>query len=272
MRPSSIGTDTARSPDAAHGRADTDIVNLDAAVSAAEKLGRAIRDAAVTHGPYAGVSSVTEALEPSAHVKAQKVAAALEGVATHLVTGGMLFGPDRVHNRTQWGYGDDRVVGLAIAVEVAAALGTDAIRLLELGRRYGAAALVRQLIECEHLIWLFASDAEEARRWLNADDAGLRRMFKPSRIRERSAGRFDVEEYRSHCGLGGHPSPVARSLLPAHSLAAPIDVQWKDLTMHLARTWRTLMEAVDALGVAAYVPSGLTDSVSAAINSARDET
>jgi hypothetical protein len=194
-----------------------------------------------------------------------QIAAGLETIATHLATGGILFGPDRVDGRTQWGYGDDRVVGFAVAVEIAAALAVDGLNLLRLDRRYSAAALVRQLIECEYLVWLFGSDFEEARRWPNADGEQLRSMFTPSRVRQRSAGRFDPEEYQRHCGLGGHPSPGARALLPAHSVETPVEQQWKDLSLHLDRLWRTLMEAVRALDLVTYLPAGLVESVSEAL-------
>jgi hypothetical protein len=84
------------------------------------------------------------------------VAKALQQVSEHLVTGGMLFGPDRVAGTTRWGYGDERVVGLAVVVAIAAALAVDSVTLLRRDRRYSAAALVRQMIECEYLTWLFA--------------------------------------------------------------------------------------------------------------------
>ncbi len=197
----------------------------------------------------------------SARESIAQIAAALETVATHLATGGMLLGADRVYGRTQWGYGDDRVVGFAVAVEIAGALAVDAVNLLGLDRRYSAAALIRQLIECEYLVWSFGSDPEEARRWLNADAQELRSIFSPSRIRQRSAGRFDPEEYQRHCGLGGHPSAAARSLLRAHSLEAPVEEQWTDLSSHFDRLWRTLLEAVQTLGLAAYLPAGLVASI-----------
>jgi hypothetical protein len=195
------------------------------------------------------------------------IADALQEVSACLVTGGMLFGPDRVAGRTQWGYGDERVVGLAVVAEIAAALAVDSVTLLRRDRRYGAATLMRQVIECEYLMWLFVHNDEEARHWLNADQRELRTIFAPHRIRELSGGRFDPDEYHEHCLLGGHPSPQARALLPMHALAAPGDVLWKDLTLHLSRTWRTLLEATSVLHCAEYVPDGLADSVAALLAS-----
>jgi hypothetical protein len=199
--------------------------------------------------------------KPHPELVAAEIAKALDQTSGNLVTGGMLLGPDRVAGATQWGYGDDRVVGLAVVTEIAAALAMDSVSLLDAQRRYSAAALVRQLIECEYLMWLFANNDEEARRWLNADDHELERLFKPGRIREQSGGTFGRGEYHVHCLLGGHPSPHARSLLPMHSLASPAEVQWEDLTLHLTRTWTTLIEAITTLDCSAYLPVGLADSV-----------
>ena len=202
---------------------------------------------------------------------ATAIAHALGVASTHIVTGGMLLGPDRVTGRTRWGYGDDRIVGLGVVSEIAAALAADSVMLLRDHRPYGAAALTRQLIECEYLLWLFANDEEEARRWLNADQRELRNLFAPHRIRELSSGRFDPEEYHEHCLLGGHPSPQARTLLPMHRLAATVDVQWRDLTLHMSRMWTTLLEATHALQCAPYLPNGLAESVARLLSSSQDE-
>jgi hypothetical protein len=86
-------------------------------------------------------------------------------------------------------------------------------------------------------------------------------VFAPRRIRELFRGRFVPAEYHVHCQLGGHPSPQARTLLPTHSLASPVDLLWKDLALHLSRMWETLLESMGVLQCADYLPGGLTDSV-----------
>lgn len=210
---------------------------------------------------------MSQRTEPVAEHVAVGIADALQRASTHLITGGMLLGPDRVAGRTRWGYGDDRVVGLGTVAEIAAALAADSVTLLRGQRRYGAATLVRQLIECEYLIWLFAHNDEEARRWLNADPRELRKVFAPHRIRDLSGGRFDPDEYHHHCLLGGHPSPQARGLLPMHAHAPQVDLQWRDLTFHFSRTWETLLQTMNVLGCAAYLPDGLAGTVADLLSS-----
>jgi hypothetical protein len=189
------------------------------------------------------------------------MAEALATTARSLAIGGMLVGPDRADGTSRSGYGDARIVGLTVVTETAADLTASTISLLQSGHPYSAMALVRQIIEAEYLIWLFAADAEQARRWLNADDDELWLIFRPSEIRKRSAGRFGAHEYRSHCGLGGRPSPKSRVLLPEHSMTVPVEWLWADLLTHLSRLWRTLVEAVSSVGFGAQLPEGVVDSV-----------
>jgi len=181
------------------------------------------------------------------------IASAMTRVGELLFVGGALVGNDRVAERSRWGYGDDRVVGLAVVAEVGADLAASALTLLRAGHRYAAMALLRQIVETEYLTWAFAHDTEEARRWPNADDDELRNFFSPRELRRRSQGAFRVEEYRSHCAVGGHPSPKSRSLLSSHSAAVPVDWLWTDLAMHLSRLWPLLMDAVDNVGMSSVV-------------------
>lgn len=210
-------------------------------------------------------SNGNSATDPQAVCRA--IAIALVETGRLLVTGGMLFGGDRVAQRTKWGYGDERTVGLAVATEVAGDLASSAVDLLDSEHAYSAAALLRQIVEVEYLVWLFTHDEEEARRWLNADDDELRRIFGPSDVHRRSGGfgTGGYGEYKAHCGLGGHPSPKSRHLLPNHSSAIPAEWLWNDLSHHLTRLWRSLGDAVTKLGFPAQLPEDAVSSVDAVL-------
>jgi hypothetical protein len=120
---------------------------------------------------------------------------------------------------------------------------------------YAAAALCRQLVEVEYLVWLFGTYPSEAQAWLSATQRDLRQMYAPSAIRKRSEGRFRDHEYWSHCELGGHPYPKAAFLLPEHVLPDdehPLPTSewmWVDLGQHLERLWSFAEVAAEALGL-----------------------
>jgi|SRR5581483_1204959 len=91
---------------------------------------------------------------------------------------------------------------------------TSAAVLLEQDNLYGAAALLRQLVEAEYLAWAFAEDRVEAAAWLRSTNEKRREMWQPKHLRERSGGRFRAIDYAHHCECGGHPTPSAKRLLP----------------------------------------------------------
>jgi hypothetical protein len=86
-------------------------------------------------------------------------------------------------------------------------------------------------------------DDDEPERWPKASDAEARKTFAPSQMRERSAGRFQVGEYQTHCKIGGHPRVSGHFLLKEHitpiSTSPPKlfdpSIQWVDLAQHLER-------------------------------------
>jgi len=146
--------------------------------------------------------------------------------------------------------GARRAVG--IVAQMGAELALSATQLYKAKRWYAGAALVRQLIEVEYLLFLFATDNDEPERWLKASDAEAKKTFAPSQMRERSAGRFRVEEYQTHCKIGGHPRVSGHLLLREHitpiSTSPPKlfdpSIQWIDLAQHLERFSTHYMAAV----------------------------
>lgn len=154
-----------------------------------------------------------------------------------LYSSGAILGPDRVEGRTRRGYGDDRVVAFAALLEIAGDLAGGAASLLDEGRLYAAAAMVRQVVEVEYLLWAFSEHDEVARDWLQSDQTTLRNFFRPATIRKRSNGEFRDSEYHFHCNFGGHPSPDSTRLLVGHGHCLPTGVILADLAGHLQRLW-----------------------------------
>lgn len=157
-----------------------------------------------------------------------------------------------------WAFGladDPQRRALATVLQIGGSIARGNVAMLEAENWYAAAALCRQLVEVEYLVWLFGIDPSEAEGWLSATQEDLRRIYSPSAMRKRSQGRFRDQEYRSHCELGGHPSPKAAFLLPEHVLPndkAPLltlEWMWVDLGQHLKRLWSFAEAAMKTLGL-----------------------
>jgi hypothetical protein len=165
------------------------------------------------------------------------VAAELDGLAAQVWAFGMAEGARRA---------------VGIVAQMGAELALGAAQLYNANRWYAGAALVRQLIEVEYLLFLFAADDAEPERWLKASDAEAKKTFTPSQMRERPAGRFRVDEYQTHCKIGGHPRVGGHLLLREH--LTPVSdsppklfdpsIQWIDLAQHLERFSTHYMAAV----------------------------
>jgi hypothetical protein len=175
----------------------------------------------------------------------------LENIASWLAIDAWLGGGDQRDPAKPTAMSPDRrdgFSGLSLVVQIAAELTQGAIALIDEGRSYAAAALIRQLLECEYLLESFRQDFDEAKDWYRASDRELRSGFSPYRLRD--IGGFSDAEYRSHCERGGHPHPRGAYLLSiqneirkVHSPEndAPVvdrnDDLWLDFAHHLQRVW-----------------------------------
>ena len=156
---------------------------------------------------------------------------------------GAIVGPHRVTGESRHGFGDDRVVGVATVAQIGGELARGCIDLLRSNNSYGAAALVRQLLEVEYLAHAFAGEHESAADWLRADRDQRRAFWTPQKVRARADGAFIGEHYWSHCDRGGHPTIEGTRLLPDHSESIETVFLWVDLAGHLASVWSNITTA-----------------------------
>lgn len=175
----------------------------------------------------------------SARVLAQEIAAALDDFAAQLWAFGLAEGSRR---------------GLAIIAQIGGELAVASCVLYESERWYAGAALVRQLIEVEYLVFQFGANLLEPSEWLEVSPEEARSAFSPANMRKRSNGRFNVDEYSVHCEMGGHPRIRGAALLREHQTLGNVDgeqlkfnprVQWVDLAQHLVRLWEHYEQAVE---------------------------
>ena len=78
---------------------------------------------------------------------------------------------------------DEGARAVSLASRIGGALGRGTCDLLDAGNAYGGAALLRQLVEVEYLLWTFSDDAEDASRWLHASKSQLDGRFRPEASR-----------------------------------------------------------------------------------------
>lgn len=144
---------------------------------------------------------------------------------------------------------------IAAAIQMGGETARGAVLLLRDNNRYSAAALVRQVVEIEYLLCLFAQDSDEPVRWASSDLASVKRGYQPARMRERCGGRFRAEEYAIHCQVGGHPRFAGSHVLPEHFRIGPLSDQaifaagWVDLAHHLVQVWRWVEEILVKYGL-----------------------
>lgn len=156
--------------------------------------------------------------------------------------------------------------GLGTLAEMAGELALEAVTAYKSQRWYAGAALVRQLIEAEYLLFLISREPDVAEEWLSATPDKMRKEFTPARMRARANGMFRDREYWLHCGLGGHPAPSARHLLASHP--DPIgskEIHWLDLAQHLDRIWTHFCRAMLAADAFDAVPKDVVLQVGDAV-------
>jgi hypothetical protein len=153
--------------------------------------------------------------------------------------------------------------GLALVCQAAGELSTATVDLYRAEHWYAGAVLLRQFIECEYLVYLFALDCSHSAKWRKSTREERLDFFRPAAMRKLTQGKFRSEEYAIHCERGGHPSPFGSSLLPEHtaSLLGKNRYLWSDLAQHLERFWGSFELAVDALdlGHIGIIQSALRD-------------
>lgn len=100
------------------------------------------------------------------------------------------------------------VLAVGIILKMAGDLVSGVTDLLRAKRFYAGAALMRQIVEIEYLMWAFNDGSVTPTKWLNSTHRERLKLFAPRVIRKTSRGRFLDKDYQGHCENGGHPVPI----------------------------------------------------------------
>ncbi|MCJ0949448.1 hypothetical protein F6X56_02780 [Rhodococcus erythropolis] len=130
-------------------------------------------------------------------------------------------------------------VAVANVAITAQQLAQGAGNLVELRNYYSAAALARQLVEFEYLMWAFDDDPGSIGDWVQSDRDAREARWGPKAIYARDGNHFRRSDYGRHCEQGGHPTPAGIQLsLPDPDRGTAIfALQLSDLIFHVAAIW-----------------------------------
>jgi hypothetical protein len=133
-------------------------------------------------------------------------------------------------------------------------LGLAASSLLGADSAYAAAALVRQIVKVEYLLYLSGQGPEGPERWLKVSDDELRKWFQPVPMRRRArAPSATPNTGRTRERRASHPRG-ARLLLQEHrDVVGEKDARfaahrwlWMDTALHLGRVCDCFVAAATA--------------------------
>lgn len=159
------------------------------------------------------------------------------GTELHVL--GHLVGSDRTDSVSPFGHGSDETVAVSVLLRIAGQLVSSSADLFEDGRKYAAAALLRQMVEIEYLAWAMETRDREGERWLRSNRQERESFFTPANLRRAAEGKFRGKDYGYHCELGGHPVPGASVLLDDDSVVSQLLLA--DLLGHAGRIWDHLI-------------------------------
>lgn len=148
---------------------------------------------------------------------------------------GHISGTDRREGLSPFGHGDDAAVAVSTLLRIGGELISGSADVINNGRHYAGAALIRQLVEVEYLAWAFETNDDEAARWLRSTRAERQSFFTPAKLRKAAGGHFRSIDYGYHCECGGHPTPSSWMLL--NDDGAMSQLMLSDGLGHTGRLW-----------------------------------
>jgi hypothetical protein len=149
------------------------------------------------------------------------------GTELHVL--GHIVGSGRIDGTSPFGHGSDETVAVSVLLRIASQLVSSSADLFEDGRKYAAAAVLRQM----------ETRDREGERWLRSNRQERESFFTPAKLRTAAQGKFRGKDYGYHCELGGHPVPGAGVLLSDDSVVAQLLLA--DLLGHAGRIWDHLI-------------------------------
>lgn len=157
--------------------------------------------------------------------------------------------------------------GLARVVMTAASLSAGVLTMIADRNHYSWSALLRQVAECEYLLWKFSADPASVMGWLGSSREEREARWKPSRLYSDEDNDFRRKDYSLHCEYGGHPTPdgtlIAGQILDHETNAVQAVNGYTHLLQHLHAIIEYAVACADGLDAlhdqATTVPAEMRD-------------
>ncbi|MFT3715660.1 MAG: hypothetical protein QM774_06855 [Gordonia sp. (in: high G+C Gram-positive bacteria)] len=141
--------------------------------------------------------------------------------------------------------------GLARVTMTATTLSAGVLGMIADKNHYSWSALLRQVVECEYLLWKFSVAPGEIMDWLKSSREEREAHWKPSRLYSDEDNDFRRKDYSLHCEFGGHPTPdgtlAAGMILSPEENAVHAANGYTHLLQHLHSAFEYAVAAADGL-------------------------
>ncbi|MFN6544473.1 hypothetical protein [Mycolicibacterium nivoides] len=133
---------------------------------------------------------------------------------------------------------------VSLVTVTCAALTAGIYQLAEKGNLYPAMGLLRQLVECEFILWKFAQDSPNMVEWINSTPDQLAETWRPSKIYRNADNDYRQKDYGGHCVMGGHPNPIGSRLAGGIDSFRPLASLFGDEIRHSYDAWQHMKKAI----------------------------
>lgn len=141
--------------------------------------------------------------------------------------------------------------GLARVAKTATTLSAGVMGMIADSNHYAWLALLRQVAECEYLLWKFSADSASVMDWLGSSREEREARWKPSRLYSDEDNDFRRKDYSLHCEFGGHPTPdgtlAAGQILTPEQDATQTANGYTHLLQHLHSIFEFAVACADGL-------------------------
>jgi len=155
--------------------------------------------------------------------------------------------------------------GTSRVCKAATSLAAGVLALTSIGNHYPAWALLRQVVECEYLLWKFSTEPSTIPVWMRSDWKERESNWKPARLYSQDTNDYRRKDYTQHCEQGGHPTPDG-ALYAGHvpepdTNAAFMAHGYTHLLLHLHRVYEYAVACADTLDIAHYLPTTVSAEI-----------
>lgn len=155
--------------------------------------------------------------------------------------------------------------GLARVAMTATSLSAGVLGMIADSNHYSWSALLRQVAECEYLLWKFSAESASVMDWIGSGREEREARWKPARLYSDDDNDYRRKDYSLHCEFGGHPTPdgtlAAGQILTPEQDATQAANGYTHLLQHLHSIFEFAVACADDLDRLHKRPPTVSDDV-----------